>query len=131
MKNMGGILEAAGSGFDKVVKCTILLADMDDFATVNGVYGACCRLVTVSISVLSPASATQRNKFLCECKRAATSFSASGCCVKNNGPLINAGCYRSMRTRVIVYFNRRWLLPREPAGSLLLRCQAAPPRRAG
>eukprot|EP00193_Tetraselmis_chui_P006897 CAMPEP_0177762796 /NCGR_PEP_ID=MMETSP0491_2-20121128/6533_1 /TAXON_ID=63592 /ORGANISM="Tetraselmis chuii, Strain PLY429" /LENGTH=176 /DNA_ID=CAMNT_0019278869 /DNA_START=70 /DNA_END=600 /DNA_ORIENTATION=- len=39
MKNMGGILEAAGSGFDKVVKCTILLADMDDFATVNGVYG--------------------------------------------------------------------------------------------
>eukprot|EP00873_Tetraselmis_striata_P015973 jgi/Tetstr1/436237/TSEL_025081.t1 len=40
MKNMGGILEAAGSGYDKVVKCTILLADMDDFATVNGVYGS-------------------------------------------------------------------------------------------
>mmetsp|Transcript_23211 Transcript_23211/g.64456 ORF Transcript_23211/g.64456 Transcript_23211/m.64456 type:complete len:181 (+) Transcript_23211:103-645(+) len=39
MKNMGAILEAAGSGFEKVVKTTILLADMGDFATVNGVYG--------------------------------------------------------------------------------------------
>lgn len=39
MKNMGAILEAAGSSFSKVVKTTILLADMDDFATVNQVYG--------------------------------------------------------------------------------------------
>lgn len=39
MKNMGAVLEAAGSDFSKVVKTTILLADMDDFAAVNGVYG--------------------------------------------------------------------------------------------
>jgi len=38
MKNMSAILEAAGSSFDKVVKTTILLADMGDFAAVNEVY---------------------------------------------------------------------------------------------
>uniref|UniRef100_A0A061R813 Reactive intermediate imine deaminase n=1 Tax=Tetraselmis sp. GSL018 TaxID=582737 RepID=A0A061R813_9CHLO len=40
MKNMGGILEASGVGFGNVVKTTILLADMSDFASVNAVYGA-------------------------------------------------------------------------------------------
>ena len=39
MLNMGAILEAAGSGYDKVVKTTILLVDMADFGTVNEVYG--------------------------------------------------------------------------------------------
>lgn len=39
MRNMGAVLEAAGSDFSKVVKTTILLASMDDFAAVNGVYG--------------------------------------------------------------------------------------------
>jgi 2-iminobutanoate/2-iminopropanoate deaminase len=36
---MGAILEAGGSGFDKVVKTTVLLANMGDFATVNAIYG--------------------------------------------------------------------------------------------
>ena len=35
---MGAILEAAGSGFDKVVKTTCFLADMGDFAAFNEVY---------------------------------------------------------------------------------------------
>ena len=39
MKNMGAILEAAGSSFGGVVKTTILLADMGDFAAVNAIYG--------------------------------------------------------------------------------------------
>jgi 2-iminobutanoate/2-iminopropanoate deaminase len=39
MANMGAILVAAGSSFGKVVKTTILLEDMADFATVNAVYG--------------------------------------------------------------------------------------------
>lgn len=39
MANMGAILKEAGSGFDKVIKTTILLADMSDFAAVNAVYG--------------------------------------------------------------------------------------------
>ncbi|KAI7845641.1 hypothetical protein COHA_000755 [Chlorella ohadii] len=39
MKNLGAILAEAGSSFDKVVKTTILLADMSDFAAVNAVYG--------------------------------------------------------------------------------------------
>ena len=40
MKNLGAILTAAGSSWEKVVKTTILLEDMGDFATVNEVYGA-------------------------------------------------------------------------------------------
>jgi 2-iminobutanoate/2-iminopropanoate deaminase len=39
MKNLSAVLDAAGSGFDKVIKCTIFLADMGDFATVNAIYG--------------------------------------------------------------------------------------------
>eukprot|EP00882_Tetradesmus_deserticola_P010390 GHRQ01010974.1.p1 GENE.GHRQ01010974.1~~GHRQ01010974.1.p1 ORF type:complete len:164 (+),score=52.69 GHRQ01010974.1:149-640(+) len=39
MKNMGAILKAAGADYASVVKTTILLADMADFATVNGIYG--------------------------------------------------------------------------------------------
>lgn len=39
MRNLGEVLHAAGSGFDKVLKCTIFLADMADFATVNSIYG--------------------------------------------------------------------------------------------
>jgi reactive intermediate/imine deaminase len=37
-KNVGAILEAAGSGFDKVVKTTCFLADIADFAVFNEVY---------------------------------------------------------------------------------------------
>lgn len=37
-KNVGAILEAAGSGFDKVVKTTCFLANISDFAAFNGVY---------------------------------------------------------------------------------------------
>ena len=39
MKNMGAILEAAGASFDDVVRCTIFMANMDDFKAVNGIYG--------------------------------------------------------------------------------------------
>ena len=37
-KNVGAILEAAGSGFEKVFKTTCFLADMGDFAAFNQVY---------------------------------------------------------------------------------------------
>lgn len=37
-KNVGAILEAAGSGFEKVFKTTCFLADMADFAAFNEVY---------------------------------------------------------------------------------------------
>ncbi len=39
LTNLAAVLEAAGSGFEDVVKTTIFLADMDDFAAVNEVYG--------------------------------------------------------------------------------------------
>ncbi len=38
LANLRHVLEAAGSGLDKVVKTTIYLADMSDFATVNELY---------------------------------------------------------------------------------------------
>ena len=38
LANIKSILEEAGSGMDKVVKTTVLLADMGDFAAMNGVY---------------------------------------------------------------------------------------------
>ncbi|OUP20814.1 regulator [Lachnoclostridium sp. An196] len=37
-KNVGAILEAAGSGFDKVVKTTCFLANMEDFTAFNEAY---------------------------------------------------------------------------------------------
>lgn len=37
-KNVGAILEAAGSSLDKVLKTTCFLADMNDFAAFNQVY---------------------------------------------------------------------------------------------
>jgi len=39
MRNLGAVLEAAGSGFDRLLKVTIFLADMEDFGVVNEVYG--------------------------------------------------------------------------------------------
>ncbi len=38
MKNLFYVLEAAGAHFNDVIKTTIYLANMDDFATVNKVY---------------------------------------------------------------------------------------------
>jgi len=38
LDNMGHILQAAGISYNNVVKTTVLLADMNDFAKVNDVY---------------------------------------------------------------------------------------------
>ncbi len=38
MRNLKAVLEAAGSSLQNVVKTTIFLADMDDFAAVNEIY---------------------------------------------------------------------------------------------
>ena len=39
MKNIAGVLKAAGLGFQNVAKTTIFLTDMGDFQTVNEIYG--------------------------------------------------------------------------------------------
>jgi 2-iminobutanoate/2-iminopropanoate deaminase len=39
MANMAAVLGAAGLGFDRVVKTTIYLTDLNDFAVVNDIYG--------------------------------------------------------------------------------------------
>jgi 2-iminobutanoate/2-iminopropanoate deaminase len=38
-KNLSAILAAAGASFDHVVRTTVYLADMNDFAAMNEVYG--------------------------------------------------------------------------------------------
>lgn len=38
MKNLESILKAADMSFDDVIKTSIFLADMNDFATVNAIY---------------------------------------------------------------------------------------------
>ena len=39
MRNLSAVFEAAGAGLSQVVKTTVFLADMDDFTTMNQVYG--------------------------------------------------------------------------------------------
>lgn len=40
MENMKAVLDAAGMTFENVIKSTIFISNMDDFAKINGVYGA-------------------------------------------------------------------------------------------
>ena len=59
MTNIGAILEAAGTSWDKVVKTTILLADMSYFGEVNEIYGeyfALSRGSRVSLAWLNPSA---------------------------------------------------------------------------
>ena len=39
LRNLSEILEAAGSGLGEVVRCTVFLKSMNDFASMNQVYG--------------------------------------------------------------------------------------------
>jgi 2-iminobutanoate/2-iminopropanoate deaminase len=38
LTNLGAVLEAAGCGFADLVRCTVFLKNMDDYAAVNAVY---------------------------------------------------------------------------------------------
>jgi len=40
LKNVKAVLEAAGSGMDKVVKTTVFITDMNSFAAINEVYAS-------------------------------------------------------------------------------------------
>lgn len=39
MRNLAALLTATGAGFEHVVKTTVYLADMNEFAAMNAVYG--------------------------------------------------------------------------------------------
>ncbi len=39
LKNLSAILQASGSSMDKVLRCTVFLKNMGDFAAMNEVYG--------------------------------------------------------------------------------------------
>lgn len=38
MKNLGYVLEAAGMDFSNILKCSIFISDMNDFAKINSIY---------------------------------------------------------------------------------------------
>ncbi len=38
LDNLGAILQSAGLGFDKVLKCTVFVSDMEMYARINAVY---------------------------------------------------------------------------------------------
>jgi len=40
LRNLTAIVEASGSSLDKVVKTTVFLKSMDDFAAMNAIYGS-------------------------------------------------------------------------------------------
>ena len=39
MRNLAALLKAAGAGFEQVVRTTVFLADMNEFAAMNAIYG--------------------------------------------------------------------------------------------
>lgn len=39
MKNLKAILEEGGSSLEKIIKTTVFIKDMNDFAAMNGIYG--------------------------------------------------------------------------------------------
>jgi 2-iminobutanoate/2-iminopropanoate deaminase len=39
LKNLSGVLKAAGTSLDKALRCTVFLKNMGDFAAMNEVYG--------------------------------------------------------------------------------------------
>lgn len=44
MENMKAVLETAGMNFENVVKSTIFITNMNDFGTINSVYGSICSI---------------------------------------------------------------------------------------
>ncbi len=40
MKNLGAVLAEAGAGYGDILKTTVFVKNLDDFATVNAVYGS-------------------------------------------------------------------------------------------
>ncbi len=56
MKNLGAVLAAAHATFAHVVKTTIFLVDMNDFAAVNAVYGEVFDVVAPARSTVAVAA---------------------------------------------------------------------------
>jgi 2-iminobutanoate/2-iminopropanoate deaminase len=40
MRNLGAVLQAAGSDFDHLIKCSIFILDMNEFKAINEVYAS-------------------------------------------------------------------------------------------
>lgn len=57
MRNIGAVLDDVGLGYDDIVKTTIFVTDITDFAAVNGIYGeyvgeSCPARSTIEVSAL-------------------------------------------------------------------------------
>jgi 2-iminobutanoate/2-iminopropanoate deaminase len=67
MQNMKAVLEAAGATFDQVVKTTLFLTDLGDFAKVNEVYGRHFRMAPPARSTVQVAALPRGARVEIEC----------------------------------------------------------------
>jgi 2-iminobutanoate/2-iminopropanoate deaminase len=73
LKNLGNILEAAGSSLEDVIKTTVFLTDMNDFARMNAIYGEFFQnnppaRTTIAVSALPKGGAVEIEVVAaCEC----------------------------------------------------------------
>ncbi len=67
MDNLKAVLEAAGSSLDKVVKTTIFLTDLGDFARVNEVYGSYFRAAPPARSTIQVGALPKGARVEIEC----------------------------------------------------------------
>jgi 2-iminobutanoate/2-iminopropanoate deaminase len=60
MQNLGAVLEAAGGGYDDMVKCTIYVTNLGDFGAINAAYGSYfgCTATACPPGATPPARAT-------------------------------------------------------------------------
>lgn len=52
LKNLGYILDEAGSSYDNIIKTTLYLEDMDDFVNVNEIYKESNLIIAISNRLL-------------------------------------------------------------------------------
>lgn len=72
LKNLGAVLEAAGVGYEDVVRTMVFLDNMDDFATVNAIYAeyfkesaparSCVEVARLPKAVCQRSKQSQQNK---------------------------------------------------------------------
>ena len=76
LENLGAVLTAAGLGFADVVKTTIFLIDMNDFAAVNAVYGKYFGAIKPARSTVAVAALPKGARIEIDCIASAIAFAS-------------------------------------------------------
>ena len=115
LENLKGVVEAAGSSLQRVVKTTVFLADMNDFAAMNEVYCALFHDASTRAfhrrGVAPPQKCARRNRFDC----AALTRSDPGALVRRFDEAFQSRADQRGRTAVSLHAQLRAALFRECA----------------